>query len=467
MTRKLWTAKEISLATNGTTTSDWEVTGVSIDSRSIERGDLFIALQGERFDGHDYVEQSLKSGAEAAMVSYIPEDVKQKDHLIVVDDTTEGMTELGIYRRLHTKAKIAGVTGSVGKTSTKEMLYLALQSQGKTHANKGNLNNHLGVPLSLSRMEKECDYGVFEMGMNAPGEIAYLTNMVKPDVSIITCIDAVHLEFFESVKEIAKAKAEIFFGMQEGATAILNHDNNMYQYLASLATKAKLNIVSFGTTADATFQMTGYQENGEGCEITALYQNKEFTYSLGIKGKHQALNSVAVLAAVDALGGNYQLAAKKLASFSAQEGRGKRYHLSFDKTSFTLIDDSYNASPIAMKAAIQQLDISQKKGRTIAVLGDMLELGEDALELHKDLAGEIVENSVDLVFTAGDFMKAMYDTLPESTKGKHFHQIADLKKEITKVIQSNDIVLIKGSHGSKIYEVVDHLLENCQKQDAI
>lgn len=459
----LWTQQQAEQATGGKATGQWQAKGVSIDSRTLQPGDLFIVIKGEHFDGHKFVKKALEAGAVAAVVERRPEDVPDDTPLLIVENTFEALRNLAVASRGRIAGKIIAVTGSVGKTSVKEMLKHVLAEQGKTFASTGNLNNHYGVPLSLSRMPQDTDYGIFEMGMNHANEISPLSRLAQPDVAIISTVEAVHLEFFDSVEAIADAKAEIFDGLGKG-TAVLNADNAYFERLKQKATKVGA-ILSFGSSGNADFRLVSCEESKAGCAIHAIIGGEEITYHLGMSGRHQALNSLGVLACVQAAGGNVKRAARSLQGVVAQGGRGKVCQVTRSGVSFTLIDDSYNASPASVRAAIDSLAV--KKGRKVAVLGDMFELGNTAPEIHRTLAQKLVENNIDLVFTAGDLMKYLYDSLPEPMQGAHCNDIAALEGIVAQRVVQGDVVLVKGSHGMRMDKIVTYLLQEEKQVDVI
>jgi UDP-N-acetylmuramoyl-tripeptide--D-alanyl-D-alanine ligase len=462
----LWNNLDAEAATGGNSTRDWQASGVCIDSRKVKPGDLFIAIIGENNDGHEYVAAALKAGAAAVMVNFVPENVAQDAPLLVVNDTTEALWDLAKFSRERIRAKVIMVTGSVGKTSTKEMLAHALEQQGKVYATEGNLNNHYGLPLTLARTPADVNYSILEVGMNHAGEISPLAVLGKPDVAIITTVEPVHLEFFEGVEQIADAKAEVFDGLGENGMAVLNRDNPHFRKLKTTAEeKGVKNILSFGKDNLADFKLLNYNDD----EISADCSGKKIKYKLGIAGEHQALNSLAVLAAISAAGADVEKAAASFESFQAKAGRGKRYQL---KTSFgeiTLIDDTYNASPASVAAALKVLSNSKKGngGRAVAVLGDMFELGDTAVQLHVDVLKKVVENNIDLVFTAGENMEKAYESLLANLKGGCAKSSAELARVVASKLQDGDIVLVKGSRGMRMENVVNFILEEGQKKNAV
>lgn len=459
MTKKtLWTSADAEKATGGKNTCKWKATGVSIDSRKIEPGDLFIAIKGDNFDGHDFVKDALKKGAAAAIVTHIPEGVGKDAPLLVVKYIMSALQDLARFSRARIKGKIIGVTGSVGKTSTKEMLAAAFKGQGKVYFTEGNLNNHFGLPLSLARMPANTDFGIFEIGMNHPGEITPLSKLARPHVAIITTVEAVHLEFFKSVEEIADAKAEIFAAMGKKETVVLNFDNPHYKRLQSSAKNAGIKkIISFGIKKGADFRMDSYSEVAGKAVIKLDANGDVMNYKLGIASKHQALNSAGVLAVVQAAGGDVTKAAKNLGKIEAKAGRGKSYDINYDGKSIAIIDDCYNASPASVSAALDNLGARKVNGRKIAVLGDMFELGDNAPELHKGLSKKIIDNNIDLLFTAGELSLNLYNAVPEKIKGGTAANSSDLGKVLAKSLKTGDVILVKGSRGMKMENLIKFL----------
>jgi UDP-N-acetylmuramoyl-tripeptide--D-alanyl-D-alanine ligase len=445
----LWTAAEAAAATGGRTSGgDWIATGVSIDSRTIAPGDLFIALSGPTHDGHKFVDAALARGAAAAMVS---QDMPG-GRLLRVGDTLAGLTALGTAARRRSAARIVAVTGSVGKTGTKEALRVALGACGRTSASAGSFNNHWGVPLSLARMARDAEFGVFELGMNHAGEISALTAIVRPHVAVITTIAPTHLGFFRSVAAIADAKAEIFEGLEPGGTAILNRDN---RYFARLAARAGPNIVSFGEHRKADARLLAYEDG----QVTADICGTRLSYRLGPPGRHWALNSLAVLAATIATGGGLEPAAAALATLEPPPGRGRRDELPWGGGRISLIDESYNASPAAMRAALAVLGGLEpaRGGRRIAVLGDMLELGSHAERLHRELAASLESARVDRAFLVGEAMGALYEALPRAMRGGLWPCVDAAIPCIIDFLRPGDVVTVKGSHAGRIDRVVERL----------
>jgi len=456
----LWTKDEAQKATGGKAFGPaWEAHGVSIDSRSVEKGDLFVALTGPNHDGHAYVAKALEAGAAAALVHVIPEGLDETAPLLLVNDTLEGLRALGAAARARSSAKIIGVTGSVGKTSSKEMLKLALEAAGPTHASVGSFNNHWGVPLSLARMPRDAAFAVFEMGMNHPGEITPLTTLVRPHIAIITSVEAVHMEYFASTAEIAAAKAEIFDGVGAGGIAILPRDNRHFATLKREAEAKGLSVQSFGSHIDAGARLLDCAVDPAETVVFALFGDQALSYRVGVSGRQWAMNSLAVLKAAAAAGVPLADAAKALGQMQAPKGRGQRRKLAWAEGSVELIDESYNASPVSMRAAIATLAAAKpgKGGRRIAALGDMLELGEASTSLHAGLAEAVVERGIDIVFTAGPLMLSLHEALPSALRGLHAATADALAPLLAEALKSGDVVMIKGSAGSRMGRVVQAL----------
>ena len=456
----LWTAAEAASATAGKNSRDWSAQGVSIDSRGLLPGDLFVALKGPKFDGHDFAADALKRGAAAAMVSRAPKPAPADAALLTVADTQAGLEDLARAARARTKAVVIGVTGSVGKTGTKEALRHAFDRQGPTHASAASLNNHWGVPLSLARMPRETAFGIFEMGMNHPGEIDALTRLVRPDIALITTIEPAHLGFFPSVEAIADAKAEIFNGMEKRGTALLNRDNAYFALLAARAEAAGIGrIIAFGAHADAAVRLIDAHLYGAASAVTASIMGEIVDYCIALPGRHWVMNSLAVLAAVKAAGGDIGTAAAAMATLEPIAGRGMRRKIEIAGGDALLIDESYNASPASMRAAIAVLGSQEpaRGGRRIAVLGDMLELGPDSATLHAELAEPLREAGIDLVFTVGPNMRALHDALPAKRRGGHAATAAEMTVIIAARLRAGDVVTVKGSYGSRMREVVARL----------
>jgi UDP-N-acetylmuramoyl-tripeptide--D-alanyl-D-alanine ligase len=457
----LWTSAEAAAATGGRASREWSAAGVSIDSRSIAAGELFVALAGPKFDGHDFVAGALARGAAAALVARVPAGLAESAPLLVAADTMTALEELGRASRRRSAAHIIGVTGSVGKTGTKEALKRALERQGSTFASAGSLNNQWGVPLSLARMPRETAWGVFEMGMNHPGEIDALSRLVRPDVALITTVEPAHLGFFPSVDAIADAKAEIFAGMDARGAAVLNRDNPHYARLAAAArARGITRILGFGTHAEAVVRIIDSHLYATASAVTASVMGEIVDYCIAIPGQHWVMNSLAVLGAVKAAGGDVGAAAAAMSSLTPLDGRGRRHKIAIGDGAAELIDESYNASPASMRAAFAVLGtmIPRKGGRRIAVLGDMLELGDDAARLHAELAPPLIEAGVNLVFTVGTNMHALYDALPKRMHGAQAASSTEMAQTVARRLRPGDIVTVKGSFGSRMAEVVKRLL---------
>ncbi len=468
MSDALWTSSDAAQATKGVAKSDWSAVGVSIDTRTLDLGDLFVALIGDNSDGHAHVKDALANGAAAAMVSQ-PCDGVSEEGLLSVDDTLEGLQALGTAARARTAAKIVAVTGSVGKTSTKDALRSILEAQGRTHGSVASYNNHWGVPLTLARMPADTEWGVFEIGMNHSGEITPLSEMVQPDIAIVTTVEPVHLAHFESVEAIADAKAEIFDGLKPGGTAILNADNPHFDRLRSRAMAGGAGrIIAFGKSDNADARLEKVALHPTCSSVSASICGQAITYKLGVPGEHHVMNSLAILSAVYALGADLALAGLALASLSAPKGRGERHLVLAENRRFLVVDESYNANPASMRAAIATLGAAdvQGPGRRIAVLGDMLELGPDEVSLHRGLAGPLAEAKIDLVYACGPLMQPLYSDLPDEVRGAYADGPQALLEQLASEVRDGDVVMIKGSLGSRMGLIVEGLLALHNKKDA-
>jgi len=447
-----------------------EVTGISIDSRSIARGEAFFAITGDSRDGHDFVSAALKAGAGIAVVARAQAGRFGDAPLLVVDDVLEALRDLARAARARSKAKVIAVTGSVGKTGTKEALRLALSSDGETHASAASYNNHWGVPLSLARCPQSAKYAVFEIGMNHAGEITPLTRLVRPHVAIITAIEPVHLEYFGSLEKIADAKAEIFLGLEPAGIAVLNRDNGQFARLEAAAKAAGVSrIVCFGEHADAEVRLLRVSLQPDSSTVEARILGQNVTYKLGAPGRHLVSNSLAVLAAAALVGADLALAALALGNLQPAAGRGARATLRVPGGTALLIDESYNANPASMAAAIALLGQAPvgARGRRIAVLGDMLELGPSGAELHGALAAPLAAANIDLVFCAGPLMRSLWQALPSSRRGGYAETAAALEPAVLDAVHNGDAVMVKGSLGSKMGPIVKALERQFPRQGAL
>jgi UDP-N-acetylmuramoyl-tripeptide--D-alanyl-D-alanine ligase len=434
------------------------IRGISIDTRTLQPGDLFFAIAGAARDGHEFVEAAFAAGAVAAVVDEAHAgQVSGLGPLYIVRDVLAALDGLAAAARTRTTARIVAVTGSVGKTSTKEALRLVLSAAGSAHASPASYNNHWGVPLTLARMPKRTRFGIFEIGMNHEGEITPLTALVRPHVAIITTIAPVHLEYFSGLDAIADAKSEIFAGLVPGGVAILHRDIPQYErLLAHAKASAAGYVASFGTDPKADASLRNVRMEPDHTIVDATIQGRALTYKLGAPGRHFATNSLAVLLAAKALGLDLEAAAGSLEAFTAPPGRGERRLVATTDGEFTLIDESYNASPVSMRAALElagALPLSEP-GRRIAILGDMLELGDEAAAMHADLVADIEANHIDIVYTAGPLMQELYRALPLNMQGGWRSNAAELEPFVRAAVRAGDIVLVKGSNSSKMKTII-------------
>jgi UDP-N-acetylmuramoyl-tripeptide--D-alanyl-D-alanine ligase len=456
----LWTSQEMESATLGRATHAFDAGGVSIDTRTLNAGDLFVALQGDARDGHQFVAAALARGAAAAMVSHVPDGVPCDAPLLCVAHTMRGLEDLGRAGRERAKGRVIAVTGSAGKTTTKEMLRLALSALGATHASLASYNNHWGVPLSLAQLPRESAFGVFEIGMNHFGEIRTLVRFARPEIAIVTTIAPAHLEYFGSMEAIADAKSEIFEGLKQGGSAIIPADNPCTARLIARARQAGVaHVLTFGESPGSHARLLAMSESAGGMQLEADIVGHRHRIRVGAAGVHMALNALAALLTVAALGGDIERAAAALTSFSALKGRGARFAIPLGEGAAEIIDESYNANPASMRAALSLLGAATPAagGRRIAVLGDMLELGAASAALHAELAASVDEARADLVFACGRDMRALFEALPASRRGMWGAASSDIAAEVVRSSRAGDVILVKGSLGSRMAVVLDAL----------
>lgn len=445
MSEPLWTADEIAAATGGRVAGDFVATGVSIDSRSLSPGDLFVALTGAR-DGHEFVVQTADKGAAGALVSR-PVPVPA----VLVEDTFRGLERLGEAARLRApQTRRGAVTGSVGKTSVTRAIEAGLRLAGKAHASVKSYNNHLGVPLTLARMPRDTERAVFEVGMNHADEITPLSRFIRPHAVAITTVGPVHLEnFADGEAGVARAKAEIFAGLEPEGIAVLNADNPWFDLLKAEAERAGAAIWSFGTGEGVTARLTGFEAHATGAVVSMVLRGEAIDFPILQTGVHWGPNSLCVLLMLEALGVSREIALQALAAFEPIEGRGAEAVVRIDGGSFTLVDESYNANPVSMQAALKTLGARKVEGRRIAVLTDMLELGEGSADFHAGLAEPLEAAGVDLAFLAGVHMKSLWEALPPTRRGGYAEVTEKLTATLTASIRPGDVVVVKGSNGSR------------------
>jgi UDP-N-acetylmuramoyl-tripeptide--D-alanyl-D-alanine ligase len=445
MSEPLWTADEIVAATGGELAGDgFAVTGVSIDTRSIEQGDLFVALAGVR-DGHEFIEAAMASGAAAALASQgLPVPA------VMVEDTLKALERMGEVARDRAPAKRGAVTGSVGKTSVTQAVMAGLRLAGRAHSSVKSYNNHIGVPLTLARMPRDAERAVFEIGMNHAEEIRPLARMVRPHAAVITTVGPVHVENFpEGEIGVARAKAEIFAGLEPGGVAILNADNHWYHLLKQEAESAGALVRSFGTGDGCDARLIDFQAVDGHAVVQARLHGKALDFPILQTGAHWGLNSMAVLLMLEALDVDLSDSLAALGSFEPLAGRGAETTVRIAGGAFTLIDESYNANPISMRSAMATLGARKTSGRRLVVLTDMLELGDEAPAFHAGLAEPIEAAAIDLVFCAGPLMKSLWDALPPTRRAAYADRAADLAPQVAQAIEPGDVVMVKGSNGSK------------------
>ncbi|MBZ9602868.1 UDP-N-acetylmuramoylalanyl-D-glutamyl-2,6-diaminopimelate--D-alanyl-D-alanine ligase [Phyllobacterium chamaecytisi] len=462
----LWTSDAMVEAMNGRPVGKLPegITGISIDTRTLQSGEAFFAIKGDALDGHDYATAAVAAGAALLVVAEakLPALGKLKAPMIVVDDVLAALTRLSIASRERSHAQIVAVTGSVGKTTTKEALRHVLAQAGKVHASVASFNNHWGVPLTLARMPADSDYGIFEIGMNHADEIRPLVKMVRPHVALITLIAAAHLGHFKNLQEIAIAKAEIFEGVVPGGYALLNRDDKHFKLLEKLAHDTGIeHIKSFGENARADYRLMKLKLHDECSCLTARLAGEEAVVKIGAPGRHMVQNVLAVLGAAHLTGADMTKVTLALASLRPESGRGARHLLEIANGTFTLIDESYNANPASMRAAIELLAAATPhgKGRRIAVLGDMLELGKQAPKLHAELSSVILANPINMVFLGGPEMAALKSAMPVEFHAEYRQTVDELQPQLLNTIRAGDVIMVKSSKGTGFAQIVKTLLQ--------
>jgi UDP-N-acetylmuramoyl-tripeptide--D-alanyl-D-alanine ligase len=450
----LWTSDEIAAATGGIASEPFEVTGVTFDSREVQPGDLFVAMPGTVHDGHLFVDGAFASGASGAIVSH-----RVSGPHVLVDDTFAALQALGRASRGRSRATVFGVTGSVGKTSTKEALYAALDRNrpGSVHRSVKSYNNHTGVPLSLARMPRDAEYAVFEMGMNNKGEIAALTRQVRPHVALITAIAPAHIENLGSEEAIADAKAEIFEGLEPDGIAIVPNDTPHRDRLVKAARRRADRIITFGSGDADVHAVHAVGANGGGSLISAALLERELTFTISQRGEHWVSNALAVLAAIEAAGADVALAGLALADMRGLKGRGQRHVIALDGGELLLIDESYNANPASMAATLKSLGAEKDVARRIAVLGPMRELGERSAELHARLAPAIVEAGVDRLILIGEEMRPLEQVLDGHVMVERVGSVDEATDTLRRLVRPGDAVLVKASNSVGLAKLVESM----------
>jgi UDP-N-acetylmuramoyl-tripeptide--D-alanyl-D-alanine ligase len=449
--KKLWTATDLTEATGGTFSAAFAATGISIDTRTLQAGDLFVALHGENRDGHDFVADALARGAAGALVHHDIAGLPPGANLLRVDDTLAGLTRMGAFARARFTGRLVAVTGSVGKTTTKEMLRAILAAHGPTHAAEASFNNQWGVPLTLARLPPDAAWCVVEIGMNHAGEIFPLARLARPHVALITNVEKTHIGHLGTLAAIAAEKFSIVRGLEPNGIAVLPADSAPLKKLC--AALGDLRVITFGDTKKADARLLTAQPDAEGTDLTAEIAGTIVSARLAAPGRHMAMNAVAALAAATALGADPARGAQALAGFSPVAGRGARRRISpLSGGTALLLDESYNASPPAMRAALAVLAL-QRENRRIAVLGDMLELGPDGPAEHVGLAPDI-SASADLLFTCGPLMRLLHEAIPPARRGAHAPDSATLAPLVARAVADGDAILVKGSLGSRMQRVI-------------
>lgn len=442
------------------------VKNIVIDNRQVQKNSVFIALKGDNNDGHNYLSSAFDNGACLAIIESesLFKKYKKNFNLILVKNTFTSLYKLAIYSRKRTKAKVIAVTGSVGKTSVKEMLKLVFSSQGKTYANYGNLNNHIGLPLSLANLPEDFEYAIFEMGMNHQNEIAILSKLTKPDIAIITNVASAHIGNFKNEKQIALAKSEIFLGLKKNGLAILNIDNRYCNFLTEQALLAKIkpkNIVTFGLKSKSDYRLLNFVINGLNCSsiVVATKNHSRLTFNISSINKSVIHNSLIAVALLDLIGKNISSGIQSLKNLETPKARGELIEIKNKEKNITLIDDSYNANIASVTAGIEylaDLKVILNKKRSVAILGDMLELGKDAIKIHTNLARLLKKFKIDQTILVGDLMRNVAKKLGKKDYS-FFVSSKDAANKVESLLKNDDIVLVKGSRGMKMENIINEL----------
>ncbi len=451
----LWTGPELQMALNTPVDKNIWANGVVFDSRTVQTGNIFVALKTEKNDGHQYVKKALENGASVCIVDHEINDVF-KENQIIVQDTMKALEALARFARMRTNAQVIGITGSCGKTSTKEMLASCLSKQGKTHFTQKNFNNNLGVPYTMANMPCDTQYAVIEMGISHPNEMSELSDFVRPNISLITNIAPAHQEFFADTRAIAAEKIHIVDYQNKEGCIVLNVDDAQYQFLADTALSAGLKkIIRFGQNEKADFHLISTTFQDEKTHVIAEWHGEKLTYDLNFVGTHFALNSLAVLAAIDAIGASVEQAIQDLSTLYPTKGRGQVYDIHLEDKTIHIVDDAYNANPVSMKASI--IAFGQRSGRKIAVLGDMLELGEKSYEMHLDILPLLEQNNISKLYAVGPVMSQAFDLVSPDMQGAKTLSATDFADVLRHELQDGDWVLFKASHGTGLDPLIQKL----------
>ena len=470
MTSVLWESNEVALVTGGKNTISWEALGVSIDTRSLKKGDMFIAISDKR-DGHEFIEEAFQSGAAVAVVSRIPSGVSPKNPFLVVPDVLEALNALALFARKRATASFIAITGSVGKTGSKDMLAEMLKSFGKVHKAEKSFNNHFGVPLTLCRTPRDADFVVLEIGMSGKGEILPLSKLATPHIALITNVSEAHLASFESIREIAKEKSEISKVLPFNAYCIVCRDSEIYPALLRFIKQNEVQVLSFGETGRPTYRLIQtVAKNNVTCAKARLPNGNEFYFKVNNPGRHHAINALGTIAVLEGLGLDAAKGALALSNWVPTKGRG--VFSTVDCTTqklngtFTIIDETYNANPKSMEAAVSILSNFESQSwldddclvtRRVAILGDMLELGESENKRHASLCENLNLSNIDIIHCIGPRMKFFYKTLPVSKRGRWVRTVDEISKRIVNLIRANDIVMLKASNGMGLFKLVSEL----------
>ena len=450
----IWDSNLLKKVINAKSNKSWEATGLQIDSRKVKKGDLFFALKGDKHDGHDYIGEAVKNGASVCLIANKKKDLKDTTYAFV-NNVLDALENMAVYARKRSLAKFIGITGSVGKTGTKEMLKTSLSNVSYTFANESSFNNHIGVPLTLSRIPEQAKYCILELGMNRKGEINKLSKLVKPDVAIITAVEKSHLSGLKNLKNIAFAKSEILNYLKKDGCLILNYDTNYSDIITSKAKKLGINnIITYGTSNNVDIRLIKLEKENKLYSVTVNFFGKYLSWKMPSNGEHWIYNSMSALA----LAKYFQIDLEKilhgLSLFQVPDGRGNKSNLKYKNNIFTIIDDSYNSNPASLTAALNNLNKNKCTGKKILVLGDMLELGKDSLKIHKEFKTTIEEINLGIIFTVGKYMKSLNKSLNKNLKKYHEDDLNEVFLSLKALVKNGDLILIKGSNSMNLKEIV-------------
>ena len=459
----LWSSSSLKELVNANSSKEWKASGVEIDSRKVKKGDLFCALKGEKHNGHDFINSASKRGATACLISENLISAK-KTTLAKVNNVLDALESMAKNARMRSRAKFIAVTGSVGKTGTKDMMHLALSKVANTYSNESSYNNHLGVPLSLARVPPNLNYCVLEIGMNKKGEIRELVKLVKPEVAVLTAIEKSHLEGLKSLKNIADAKSEVLESLDKKGCLIINNDTNFSQYVKGKANKLGIqNIITYGKGSENNIRLLNFSLSNNKYYVQALCYGKKISWVMPSLGEHWIHNSLSILGLAVYFKIDFTAILSGLSSFEVPQGRGNIINLRYKDKCFILIDDSYNSNPASLIASLKSFLKLKVMGKKFLVLGEMLELGEASEEIHRELGKKIEKFQFNVLYTVGKSMLEMSKALKNIKCKYHDNNLDQIAENILKSIERGDAILIKGSNSLNLKEIINYIINACEK----